>query len=45
MIACGPFAFADIVAHGDRLPGALGADGSLAGATTPLAASESSAAR
>lgn len=45
MIACGPFAFADIVAHGDRLPGALGADGSLAGATTPLAASESSTAR
>lgn len=31
MIACGPFAFADIVTHGDRLPAALGPDGSLAG--------------
>lgn len=46
MIACGPFAFADIVAHGERLPGALGADGSLAGGTTPLGpASESATAR
>ncbi len=46
MIACGPFAFADIVAHGERLPGALGTDGSLAGATAPLAPiAESIAAR
>jgi hypothetical protein len=46
MIACGPFAFADIVAHGERLPGALGADGSLAGATMPLVPlAESAAAR
>lgn len=36
MAACGPFPFAAIVAEGDRLAGALGADGSLAGATTPL---------
>ncbi len=36
MIACGPFAFADIVAHGERLAGALGPDGSLAGAAAPL---------
>lgn len=46
MMACGPFTFADIVAHGESLPGALGPDGSLAGATTPMApASERSAAR
>jgi hypothetical protein len=46
MIACGPFSFADIVAHGERLPGALGADGSLAGAAAPLVPpAESTAAR
>ncbi len=38
MVACGPFRFADIVRRGADLPGALGADGSLAGATTPLLA-------
>jgi hypothetical protein len=36
MICCGPFPFSAIV-HGDEnLPGALGPDGSLAGATTPF---------
>jgi hypothetical protein len=36
MIACGPFSFAEIARRGDDLPGALGADGSLAKATTPI---------
>ncbi len=36
MIACGPFRFADIARRGEDLPGALGPDGSLAAATTPL---------
>ena len=36
MIACGPFRFADIARRGEYLPGALGPDGSLAAATTPL---------
>ncbi|MDP2802701.1 MAG: hypothetical protein Q8O26_12545 [Phreatobacter sp.] len=36
MIACGPFRFADIVSHGTNLPGALGPDGALSGATTPF---------
>jgi len=36
MIACGPFRFADIARRGEELPGALGPDGSLAAATTPL---------
>ena len=38
MIACGPFRLADIVRHGESLPGALGPDGSLAAATTPFPA-------
>jgi hypothetical protein len=36
MIACGPFRFADIVGHGANLPGALGPNGALSGATTPF---------
>ncbi|MCZ8315347.1 hypothetical protein [Phreatobacter sp.] len=36
MIACGPFRFADIARRGEDLPGALGPDGSLAAAATPL---------
>jgi len=36
MIACGPFRYADIVGHGANLPGALGPDGALSGATTPF---------
>lgn len=36
MICCGPFAFSAIVHDGERLPDALGPDGSIAGATAQL---------
>lgn len=36
MIACGPFRFAAVVQDGERLPGALGPDGALGTATTPM---------